>query len=316
MSRGPYRAYFERLWGAQSFAIHWPDNVEHVCSTPGPAASTDPLPVHLNAVDRGIASATFDDMALAMASFEASPEVSRFTSKFDSSLANPDRQILSADEQAGWALFRGKARCNTCHLDGTSSRAGGNRTTADGGVSPSNAADVAPLFTDFTSSNLGVPRNRALRIYCENQPTSGGFTPNPAGLDRTDRGVGSFLRSKDNPSGAWAAMASQFDGAMRVPTLRNVDMRPRENFVKPYMHNGYFKSLKEVVHFYNTRDVLPRCKADDPGEKVRCWPAPEVAPNVDTTVGKLGLTDHEEDQIVAFIKTLTDGPARSAKAPH
>ena len=36
---------------------------------------------------------------------------------------------------------------------------------------------------------------------------------------------------------------------------------PRPNFVKAYMHNGYFKSLKEVVHFYNTRDVLPRCEA-------------------------------------------------------
>jgi cytochrome c peroxidase len=41
---------------------------------------------------------------------------------------------------------------------------------------------------------------------------------------------------------------------------------------RSHMHNGYFKSLKEVVHFYNTRDVLPRCKSKDPGEKVTCWP--------------------------------------------
>jgi cytochrome c peroxidase len=45
---------------------------------------------------------------------------------------------------------------------------------------------------------------------------------------------------------------------MQVQTLRNVDMRPCPTFVKAHMHNGYLKSLKEVVHFYNTRDVLPR----------------------------------------------------------
>jgi cytochrome c peroxidase len=54
-----------------------------------------------------------------------------------------------------------------------------------------------------------------------------------------------------------------------------VDKRPRPDFVKVYMHNGYLKSLKEVVHFYNRRDVLPRCKGPDA-------------------------------QIVAFLKTLTD----------
>jgi cytochrome c peroxidase len=74
------------------------------------------------------------------------------------------------------------------------------------------------------------------------------------------------------------------------------------------MHNGYLKSLKEVVHFYNTRDLLARCRTPhDPGEKVSCWPAPDVAQNLNTTVGRLGLTDGEEDQVVAFLKTLTDG---------
>ncbi|MGB9302286.1 MAG: hypothetical protein WCB92_00990, partial [Mycobacterium sp.] len=60
------------------------------------------------------------------------------------------------------------------------------------------------------------------------------------------------------------------------------------SFVKGYMHNGYFKSLDEVVHFYNTRDVLPACPTDvsteiggDVGTK--CWPAPEVPMNVNRT---------------------------------
>jgi cytochrome c peroxidase len=42
-------------------------------------------------------------------------------------------------------------------------------------------------------------------------------------------------------------------------------------------------------------------------EKVNCWPIPEVPNNIDMTFGNLGLTDHEEDQIVAFLETLTDG---------
>jgi len=84
-------------------------------------------------------------------------------------------------------------------------------------------------------------------------------------------------------------------GKHKVPTLRNVDKKPGNGFPKAYMHNGVFKSLKEVVHFYNTRDILP-------------WPPPEVAANVNTSeLGNLGLTENEEDAIVAFMQTLSDG---------
>jgi hypothetical protein len=63
-----------------------------------------------------------------------------------------------------------------------------------------------------------------------------------------------------------------------------------------------------IVHFYNTRDTLRRCQPHDPGEGTTCWPAPESVRNLDTTeLGKLGLTDAQEDDIVAFLKTLTDG---------
>jgi cytochrome c peroxidase len=42
-------------------------------------------------------------------------------------------------------------------------------------------------------------------------------------------------------------------------------------------------------------------------EKVDCWPMPEVPNNIDMTVGNLGLTDREENQIVVYLHTLTDG---------
>jgi len=67
-------------------------------------------------------------------------------------------------------------------------------------------------------------------------------------------------------SEAWKHLAPEFDNRFRVPTLRNVDKRPRPDFVKAYGHNGYFKSLKEIVHFYNTRDVLLKCGRCGRGE--------------------------------------------------
>jgi cytochrome c peroxidase len=303
LSQRAYRTLFETVWGTQAFAIRWPKEIERVCSTPGPATADDPYPVHLSKEDRGRSNSTYDQFGLSVAAYEASPEVSPFTSKFDYALAHPDSGVLSADELAGWNLFAGRAKCNTCHLDGTESA---SRTAMP--LKPGNAAGVAPLFTDFTAANLGVPRNPAVPYYEENQRDQFGYVANPLGARYVDLGVGAFLRGPDNIDASWKAYANAFDGKFQTSTLRNVDKRPRPEFVKAYMHNGYLKSLKEVVHFYNSRDTLGRCRGDnDPGQKVSCWPAPEVSQNMDNTVGHLGLTDREEDQIVAFMRMLTDG---------
>jgi cytochrome c peroxidase len=305
LSLSPYRSFFEAVWGTQSFAITWPSDVDRVCSTPGPAKTDDPLPVHLTPIDRGRSNATYDQFALAIAIYEASPDISPFSSKFDYAIANPDQKVLSSEEQAGWDLFHGKAMCNTCHLDGTESLAG---NTMRSSITPSSVGSKVPLFTDFTSSNIGVPRNLAIPYYKEDKPDKYGFIGNPAGLGFVDKGVGAFLRDpRLNPNSDWTQLAPQFDGKFQVSTLRNVDMRPSRGFVKAYTHNGYFKSLKEIVHFYNTRDKLPHCPQGASGEKVTCWPRPEVPQNMDTTIGNLGLTNEQEDQLVAFLKTLTDG---------
>ena len=93
------------------------------------------------------------------------------------------------------------------------------------------------------------------------------------------------------------AMAPLNDGKHKVPSLRNVDKRPSDNFTKAYGHNGYFKSLEEIVHFYNTRDV------EGAG-----WEPPEVASNVNEgELGNLELSPEEEAALVAFMKTLSDG---------
>jgi cytochrome c peroxidase len=106
---------------------------------------------------------------------------------------------------------------------------------------------------------------------------------NPDGTDWIDPGLGGITGERGDL------------GRMKVPTLRNVGQRPYPGFVKAFGHNGFFKSLEEIVHFLNTRDT-----AD--------WPPPEEPRNVNTgDVGALGLTADEEAAIVAFLRTLSDG---------
>jgi cytochrome c peroxidase len=140
-----------------------------------------------------------------------------------------------------------------------------------------------PLFTDFTYDNLGIPKN------LENPATV-------ADPGWADPGIGGFLAHISDPTAAVNM------GKHKVPTLRNVDLRPSPDFVKAYGHNGYFKSLEEIVHFYNTRDVAGEGWNGVP------WPAPEVIDNMNTAeLGDLGLSPREEAAIVAFMKTLSDG---------
>ncbi len=199
----------------------------------------------------------YECIGRSIAAYERSKEVTQFTSKYDYWLKGQAK--LTGQEQNGLELFNGKAKCANCH--------------------------VAPNFTDFTYDNLGVPRNLANPFYHE--PAW-----NSAGEAWVDPGLGGFLKAagySDVYMAAW--------GKHKVPTLRNVDLRPTKHFIKAYSHNGYFKSLEEIVHFYNTRDV--------PGAG---WPLPEVAANINKVeMGNLGLNHGEELAIVAFLSSLSDG---------
>jgi hypothetical protein len=76
-----------------------------------------------------------------------------------------------------------------------------------------------------------------------------------------------------------------------------------------HFHNGFMKIPKEVVHFYNTRDVLPKCGGADDRKRVgkTCWPVPEVTQHLEQRIGNLGLSDDEENEVVEFMQTLSDG---------
>jgi cytochrome c peroxidase len=210
----------------------------------------------------------YDRVGLSIVAYEASAEVNQYSSKYDAYLAGEAE--LTEQEALGLDLFEGKAMCAACH--------------------PSTGQHA--LFTDFTYDNLGVPKNPENPFYAMDEVFfRDGSAINPLGDDWIDYGLGAFLSTRPE----YADHTESNLGKHKVPTLRNVDLRPGDGFTKAYMHNGVFKSLEEVVHFYNTRDV------ED-------WVEPEVAANVNTDeLGDLGLTADEEAAIVAFLETLSDG---------
>jgi cytochrome c peroxidase len=208
---------------------------------------------------------TYERIARSISAYEKSQEVNPFSSKYDSYLAG--ETALTAQEAWGLELYEGKGMCSACH------------------PSEQGPSGEPPLFTDFTYDNLGVPKNPYNPFYL--MPAKW----NPDGMDWVDFGLGGFLAA----AGYGMEVYEQELGKQKVPTLRNVGKKPYMGFVKSYGHNGFFKSLEEIVHFYNTRDV-------------ELWPEPEVAENVNIDeLGDLGLTAEEEAAIVAFLKTLTDG---------
>ena len=167
-------------------------------------------------------------------------------------------EALTAEARRGFELFTGKAQCIVCHH--------------------------GPLFTDFEFHDTLVPT------------IDGGPETDPGRA----RGLQSLLASEfgmqsrwsDDPDGAhvdkvrflprgdhWHGNSAEF----KTPSLRNVAL------TAPYMHNGVFATLEEVVDFYSTRDSARDSTA--PGE---------------TILQPLRLTDEERDDLVAFLESLTD----------
>jgi cytochrome c peroxidase len=232
--------------------------------------------VMLSPDDREASDTAYDQIALSIAEYEDSPEVNAYTSKYDYYLAGMVK--LTKEEKKGLQMFKSKGKCAACHI-------------LDEGPN-----GEPPLFTDYTFDNLGLPKNPDNPVYAADP----GFI---------DAGLGGYL---DTLPGLWNELAEENWGKQKVPTLRNVAKAPYEGFVKAFGHNGYFKSLETIVHFYNTRDAKNTCPDPLTPEHMalamNCWPAAEVEENVnDDELGDLKLTDDQEKAIVAFLKTLSDG---------
>jgi cytochrome c peroxidase len=271
---------------------------------------------------------SFKRLAVSLSAWQASAEVNSFSSKRDNALAaDPDKKFplagFTAQENLGHDLFYNTlpipflpegtppvnvrpfpnlpvTNCSFCHLSSTVARDG---------------TDPVERYTDDAYHNIGTPFNPEI---------AGSPNPNPLLASHTGAldpgaipGTGTFLPL----------------GYVKTPTLRNVDKRPGKGFTKAYAHNGWFKSLESIVHFYNTANVNPvgsklhtvtRCPEGAETEKdalaLNCWPAPEY-PDVPglaigAIFGNLGLTPEEEAAIVAYLKTFTDTYTAKQPAPY
>lgn len=196
-----------------------------------------------------------------------------FDSKYDAFLAG--KATLTDSELRGLALFNNpsKGNCIGCHPSGKGS---------DG---------AAPLFTDFTYDNLGVPRNAAIAATADDSYFDLGL----CGPDRTD-----------------LSSSAALCGAFKVPSLRNVATR------KVFFHNGRFTNLRDTLGFYVRRDTNPEewypLAADGTVLKFNDLPA-QYQGNVNVTEvpynrqrgGVAALNATEIDDVIQFLNTLTDG---------
>jgi cytochrome c peroxidase len=260
------------------------------------------------------ANGVYERIGRSVAAYERSPEVNPFTSKFDlfwdtATAAGKDVTLIKCGMGGGgggggmgcpgggsdpnrWTAYRNlgltdaelqglavfndpnKANCASCHT-----LAAGN--------------DGYPLFTDFGYDNLGVPKNLANPFY--HMPPRW----NPDGENWVDYGLGHYLESAGYPLEVYQPQM----GKVKVPTLRNVDLRPSPDLVKAYGHNGFFKSLTEVVQFYQWRAMMDHCMGGCGGMQ-DMFPPPEV----DQNRAILNMFPMPQiGNIVAFLQTLSDG---------
>ena len=230
-------------------------------------------------------------MALAFEVFEQAPEFAPFDSRYDRWLAG--RATLAPAELRGLALFRdpAKGNCDTCHPSRRSS------------------SGRAPLFTDAGFIAVAAPRRAELPPLA----ASAAFQPvaSRARGDEADLGLCRAGRAglTDDPS---------FCGRFRTPTLRNVALRAS------FFHNGSVHSLRDAVAFYATRDTDPaRWYSRNPDGSIHAYddlPA-DMAAFVNREVpfeplpdGRPRLDDRDIDDIVAFLRTLTDADVAASSA--
>ena len=225
------------------------------------------------------------DMGSAIAAFETSGQLQQFSSKYDSFIKGV--VPLSPAENRGMLLFMDpkRANCASCHL-----------------MNPASANPQDSLFSDFSLYANGIPRNSAI----PENANPGFFDLGLCGPARTRPALGANVPA--------SVSIERFCGTFKMPMLRNVAAR------EAFMHNGFFKNLKEVVEFYATRNSNPTR-----------WYGPAGVPN-DLPVAYLPniqkdhapfnsppeagpvLTPAEIDDVVAFLKTLTDGYKRPASS--
>ena len=228
---------------------------------------------------------------LALEAFQQTPvEFYPYSSRYDAVLRGQATLTMQEARGLRWFDDPAKGNCAACHR----SAVGG-----DGAF---------PAFTDFGHIALGVPRNRTLPANRDAAHEDLGL----CGPLRTDF-MGKASIFIDTHTNATNTNAASYCGRFRTPGLRNVALRGA------FFHNGVFHSLREVLRFYARRDTEPALfyPRDRAGRVMKFDDLPtrfqanvDVEPPFDRHPGdRPALTDAEIDDVIAFLRTLTDADA-------
>ena len=192
---------------------------------------------------------TGEDIATAIAAFERTQYSGN--ARFDRYLAGSAPALTDA-EKRGWALFNGKGRCNSCHA--------GNA--------------ISPLFSDQKFHNIGIAAHKQDFVRLATEALGKVRTGDEKQIDEL------AIQTRFSELGRFLVTKSENDiGSFKTPTLRNVGV------TGPYMHDGSFTTLWDVVDHYNKGGL--------------------ANPYLDGGMQRLGLTEPEIDDLVAFLFTLT-----------
>jgi cytochrome c peroxidase len=194
----------------------------------------------------GLEQPTISTAWMAIAAFERTLVSKPENVPFDR-YAKGDQAALTPEAKRGLTLFQGKAGCILCHS--------------------------GPLLSDESYHNLGVPKNPVFETSPLHQIT--------LRYQHVIRGVSEKLyRSADRDLGLYYTTKQEVDkGKFRTPSLREL------KYTAPYMHNGVFATLEEVIEFYN------RGGGEDP--------------NRGSLIRRPGLTDQEKQDLLAFLLSLS-----------
>lgn len=248
----------------------------------------------------------FRRIAVALSAWQDSKEVNSFSARRDLALAaDKDGKFpldgLTAQENRGHDLFYATFN-DPVTIDGVQKFANCAFCHSDS-PGKDTGAEPTQVYSDDGYHNIGVPPNPEIAGFPALNPGLEGHTGDP-----------------------------KHRAAQKTPTLRNVDKRPGAGFTRAYTHNGWFKSLDSLVHFYNTANVdgetaksfgIKRCSPTAPWTAkaalaANCWPAPEQPENlaIPFLVGDLKLTAEDEAAIVAYLRTFTDTQTPKQPKPY
>ena len=289
-------------------------------------------------------AASYNCASVAIAAFERSKNINKFSSKFDKFVAEQGdvsnfgvecidadtekpvacdaenvfrryvgpgggfkSKAFSYDEADGLAIFNADSytqitgidpeeapgpnggMCYACHLTEDHDADQYDDPNGDGTDYTVVNGMFKPIFTDFSYDNLGIPVNPQIANLAGPQPTDYGLG---AQVDQLEAAYGATLPKSDKPDGRAGypevEVVTAEIGKFKVSSLRNLSN------TAPYGHNGFFATIADIVHFYNTRDV-------------NGFPSPEVPETVNNSeLGNLGLTTVQEQKLVLFLETLDD----------